>query len=288
MILWFKRIAIAVVVFEVIYLALVNLALQLPVTQTLLNKIRPDKFEVTWEEAWTWYPFRVHARGVSANGQSRRQQWQLELPVGSASISLLPLIFKHVNLYDLYGEDVEYFQRPRLKPDNDYAAVRAFFPPIRNRELNEAEPLPTGKRPWTINITSARVIGSHDVWFHQVHGAIEGELQADIHVRTRGGPFSLSNGKADVTLDAVVINGDQEALRDVMLNGTVEFSEFVPRENKGVKSLPYLTVDAELSGDVDSLAFLNLYLRHFDGMHLDGEGRVAGQLNFEQGTLVAG
>jgi hypothetical protein len=286
--LWLKRITIAVVAFELAYLALINIALQLPVTQTLLNKVRPDKFEVTWEEAWTWYPFRVHARGVSANGQSRRQQWQLELPVGSASISLLPLIFKHVNLSDLYGENVEYLQRPRLKPDNDYATVRAFFPPIRNRELNEAEPLPTGKRGWTINITNARVSGSHNVWFHQVRGAIDGELQADIHVRTRGGPFSLKNGKADVTMDSVVINGEQEAVKDVKLNGSVEFSEFVPRENKGVKSLPYLTVHTAVSGDVDSLAFLNLYLRHFDAMHVDGEGRVAGQFNFDRGTLLPG
>ena len=285
--LWLKRITIAVVVFELAYLVLVNLALQLPVTQTLLNKIRPDKFEVTWEEAWSWYPFRVHARGVSANGQSRRQQWQLELPVGTASISLLPLIFKHVNLSDLYGENVEYFQRPRLKPDNDYADVRAFFPPIRNREINEAEPLPTGKRPWTVNITNARVSGSHNVWFYQVRGAIEGELQADIHVRTRGGPFSLSNGKADVTMDSVFINDNQEALKDVKFNGTVEFSEFVPRENKGIKSLPYLTVHADVSGDVDSLAFLNLYLQHFDDMHIDGAGRVTGQVHFEKGTLLA-
>ena len=286
MTLWLKRIAIAVLVFEVIYLALGNLALRLPVTQTLLNKIRPDKFEVSWEEAWTWYPFRVHARGVSANGQSRRQQWQLELPVGSASISLLPLIFKHVNLSDLYGENVEYFQRPRLKPENDYADIRAFFPPIRNRELNEAEPLPTGKRPWTVNISNARVSGSHNVWFYQVHGAIEGELQADIHVRTRGGPFSLSNGKANVSMDSAFINGDKEALKDVRLNGSVEFSEFVPRENRGLKALPYLTVHADVSGDVGSLAFLNLYLRHFDDMHIGGEGRVVGQVHFEKGSLL--
>ena len=103
---WLKRITLAVVVLELFYLGLGNLALRLPLTQTVLNTIRPDKFEVSWDEAWTWYPFRVHARGVSANGQSRRQQWQLELPVGSASISLLPLIFKHVNLSDLYGENV--------------------------------------------------------------------------------------------------------------------------------------------------------------------------------------
>jgi hypothetical protein len=282
-----KRITTVVVVIELVYLAVGNLALRLPMTQSLLNKMRPDKFEVTWDAAWTWYPFRVHAHGISANGQSRRQQWQLELPTGSASISLLPLILKRVVLSDLYGEDVKYFQRPRLKPDNDYADTRAFFPPIRNRELNMAEPLPTGKKPWTISIRNARVSGRHNVWFYQVRGSIDGKLQADIRYRTRGGPLSVENGKADVTMDEVVINGDHNALRDVAVTGSVEFSEFVPRENKGLRSLPYLTVHTAVSGEVDSLAFLNLYLRHFEGMRLAGKGRVAGQVNFEKGTLLA-
>ncbi len=283
---WLKRIIIAVVVFELAYLALGNLALQWPVTQTLLNKIRPDKFEVTWEAAWTWYPFRVHARGVSANGQSRRQQWQLELPEGAASIALLPLILKRVHLYDIDGSNVQYFQRPRLRPDNDYADMRAFFPPISNRELNNAEPLPQGKRPWTISISNARVSGRHTVWLYQVNSTFTGEVQADIRYRTRGGPFSLSNGKASVVADSVFINGEQDAIRQVRLNGSVEFSEFVPRENKGRKALPYLTLHTDVSAEVDSLAFLNLYLQHFDGMRVDGRGRVEGRVDFETGTLL--
>ena len=283
---WLKRIIIAVVVFELAYLALGNLALQWPVTQTLLNKIRPDKFEVTWEEAWTWYPFRVHARGVSANGQSRRQQWQLELPEGAASIALLPLILKRVHLYDIDGSNVQYFQRPRLRPDNDYADMRAFFPPISNRELNNAEPLPQGKRPWTISVSNARVSGRHTVWLYQVNSTFTGEVQADIRYRTRGGPFSLSNGKASVVADSVFINGEQDAIRQVRLNGNVEFTEFVPRENKGRKALPYLTLHTDVSAEVDSLAFLNLYLQHFDGMRVDGRGRVEGRVDFETGTLL--
>ena len=285
---WLKRITIAVVVFELAYLALGNLALQWPVTQTLLNKIRPDKFEVHWEEAWTWYPFRVHARGVSANGQSRRQQWQLQLPEGSASIALLPLILKRVHLYDIDGSNVQYYQRPRLRPDNDYADTRAFFPPISNRELNNAEPLPQGKRPWTISVSKARVSGRHTVWLYQVRSTFSGELQANFRYRTRGGPFSLSNGKASVVADSVLINGDPDALRQVKLNGSVEFSEFVPRENKGRKALPYLTLHTDVSAGVDSLAFLNLYLQHFDGMRVDGRGRVEGRIAFDKGTLLPG
>ena len=60
---------------EVGYLLLFNGALRLPLTQDIVNLIRPEKFNVSWERAWTWYPFRVHAEGISANGQTRKQQW---------------------------------------------------------------------------------------------------------------------------------------------------------------------------------------------------------------------
>lgn len=284
---WLKRIVIAAVVIEIAYLLLVNLALRLPVTQTLLNKVRPDKFQVTWEEAWTWYPFRVHARGVSANGESRRQQWQFEFPEGTASISLLPLVIKRVSLSGIEGRDVKYYQRPRLKPDKDYAEVREFFPPIENREYSLAEPLPTGKRGWTISISDAHVSGTHEVWFYQVRGTLKGELATDFRYRTRGGPFRLRNGEFDVAMDSVYVNQTRETLSDVKLKGEVEFAEFVPRQTRGIDALSYLTLDAEVSGGVDSLAFLNLYLRHFDGMFLDGAGHIAGRVNFERGTLLA-
>ncbi len=285
---WFKRIIVAVVVLELVYLAVGNLALQLPLTQALLNGLRPDKFEVTWEEAWTFYPFRVHVQGLAANGQSRRQQWQLEMRRGSASISLLPLVLRHVSLHSVVGEDVLYFQRPRLKPDNDYADTRDFFPPIRNRVLNDAEPLPDGKRPWTVSVENASVLGRHVVWVYQLHAVMQGELRGDFRYRTRGGPFSLRDGWVDLVSDDVVINGDRDAFKKIVVRGDVEFSEFLPRENKGVDALPFLSMDAELGAAVNSLAFLDLYLRHLEGMRLDGRGLLSGRVNLERGTLRAG
>ena len=59
-----KRIAIAALAVEVIYVILFNLALQLPLTQSLINQIKPDKVHVSWEKAWTWYPFRFHIRNA--------------------------------------------------------------------------------------------------------------------------------------------------------------------------------------------------------------------------------
>ncbi|MGB1439735.1 MAG: hypothetical protein ACPG63_08165, partial [Luminiphilus sp.] len=61
-----KRVVYFVVVAELVYLLVINAALQLPLTQSLVNKIRPEKFQVSWESAWSFYPFRVHARGIAA------------------------------------------------------------------------------------------------------------------------------------------------------------------------------------------------------------------------------
>ena len=119
----FKRVLKIVVGIELVYLLLVNGALQLQLTQDLVNKIRPEKFYVSWEQAWSWYPFRVHAEGIFANGQARTQQWEVTATSASGSISVLPLILKHVYLSDVQAENIDYRQRPRLKPDDDYTAM---------------------------------------------------------------------------------------------------------------------------------------------------------------------
>ncbi len=283
------RIVKAVVIFEVGYLVLVNLALSLPATQTLVNKIKPDKFSVHWDKAWTWYPFRVHAEGVSVNGQSRSQQWQADLPVASASIAILPLIFRTVKIHDVAGESVSYFQRPRLKPDKDYAAVREYFPPIEGREISQASQAPKKKRkPWDIQLHDIHATGSHNFWMYQLKGSVKGELQADLNIQTQGGPFSVSNGKVDIQVDSLTLNGDQEALRQATVKGDVTILPVVLQQNKGIKVLPFLVVDAEIDGDVDSLDFLNLYMGNFEGMSVDGMGEVSGRLRLDQGKLLQG
>ncbi|MDH3830970.1 MAG: AsmA family protein, partial [Gammaproteobacteria bacterium] len=106
---WLQKVLIAIALIEVTYLVLINVALSLPVTQTLLNRIKPEKFIVHWEQAWSWYPFRVHARGISANGQTSSQQWQVDTPAASASIDILPLLWRTVKVSNVAALDIEYF-----------------------------------------------------------------------------------------------------------------------------------------------------------------------------------
>lgn len=284
------RIVKIVVLVEVAYLLLFNLALNLPLTQTLVNKIKPEKVAVSWDRAWTWYPLRVHARGVSANGQTSSRQWQADVASASASVSLLPLVTKTVRISALDAGNVDFRLRPRPKPDKDYAAIKAFFPPIEGRDP-ESPATPRKKKEgkgWTVEVDDIRARGNHEVWVFQVRGAMAGELGASLSYTSRGGPFSVSDGFAEVVVDTLSLN-DEAAVQDGgSLSGRFGFAPFVPSENKGVKSLGFLSADVELDLPVDSLDFLDVYLLRFDGMEVDGEGIWRGRLNYDRGDLVTG
>jgi hypothetical protein len=286
---WWQRILIAAAVFEIVYLALINLTLNLPLTQTLINQHKPEKYTVYWEKAWSWYPFRIHAQGVSANGQTTSLQWQAETPAASASVAILPLLRRVVKIHTVEVENVEYSQRPRPKPDKDYAAIRNFFPPISGRDRDQpAAPRPPRKKGngWTIVVEGVHATGSHRLWIYQLQAAISGELSADVSYQTRGGPFSLSNGKTDLEIDSLTINNGQDISRAGFLKASLEFLPFVPSENRGTKALAFMSLDANIATRVESLQFLNFYLNSLHGMKIDGAGNLEGHLNLGDGKLL--
>jgi len=286
---WLKKIGFAVLIAEISYVILLNLALQLPLTQSLINKIKPDKFHISWENAWTWYPFRIHIENASANGQSRSQQWEFSVSTVSASIDLLPLIFKRVWINDVLATDVSYLQRPRLKPNKDYSEILSFFPPINGREVTAAITTPKKKkRAWHVDIEGIRVDGDLNYWIHQFKGKAKGIIEADLDIVSRGGLFSMEVPNIDLELDKHYINGTREMFRQGVISGELGLAPFIPRENKGIRMLPYVMVDADINVDVNSLKFINLFTRNFNGMKIDGRGLLDGRLHMQGGRVQGG
>jgi len=298
---WLTRGIAILAAVELIYLGVINLALNLDYTQERINQARPEKFAVSWERAWSWYPCRVHAEGISANGQSASQQWQVEAPSASATVALLPLLRHRVKIRNLDTVDLQYYQRPRAKKGKDYSAVHTFFPVITNRDPGETlatpplsgQPDPTrsvtkskpGKKPWHISIRNARARGNHRIWLYQVQGKLSGSLQTNLSYQTRGGPLALSKGRMHLTLENLVINADREVIENGRFEGTLELAPFVTREHKGLKKLAFLTTDLDVQTRTDSLAFLNFYLGDTYGIRIDGKGQVKGRLHLKQGAL---
>ncbi len=286
--LMFKILAIAVLV-EIVYLVLVNLALSLPLTQKLINQHKPEKYAVYWDRAWSWHPFRVHARGISANGQSNTQQWQVNVTSASASIALLPILFKSIRIYNVEAQDVEYFQRPRPRKDKDYSSLQKFFPPIQGRELENTVPVPMPKKKgkaWKIVIDDAGARGSHRLWLFNMQAELSGELEADVIFQAPKGPFSLSDGMVNLSVDSFSLNDRQEISRKGRIKGELEISPFMPKENKGPKVLAYFDISAEIATEVESLKFLEFYLSRLYGMEIDGAGQLKGRLRYKEGVLL--
>ncbi len=285
-----KRVAIIVAVIEIAYLAVFNIVLNVPLTQDLINRIKPDKFAVSWDKAWTLYPFRVHASGVAANGQARSQQWQLQTPEASASISILPLLFKTVSLNRVKAKDVNYRQRPRPRADKDYSETRQYFPPIADRELEldppQLPPRVSGKKGWAIDIQDMFASGEHSLWLYQIQARLKGDAKADLSVVTRGGPLSISNGDVNLALESIKINNNREVSKNGHIKGAVQLLPFIVKENIGLKALAFLELDVELSALTESLKFLNVYLDAFESMKLGGAGKIEGRIVFSQGNLL--
>ena len=286
---WPLRVLKILVILEGIYLVLVNGLLHLPLTQDVVNMIRPEKFHVSWDRAWSWYPFRVHARGVAANGQSRSQQWQLSTPAASGSISVLPLIFKRVWVSDVDVTDIDYRQRPRLKPDRDYSALLPHFPEIEGREIVPALTTPRKKRrPWRIAIDNARVSGTSSFWIFNFRGSGDGSILADLTYETRGGPFSLDGRQLDLQLAPLYINGKREVFGRGTVRGDLGFAPFVPQAHKDISLLQFLLLDAEIDLDANSLAFISVFSAGAGGAQIDGSGRVSGRLVSDRGQVLPG
>ncbi len=284
---WPWKILRVLVVAQLAYLVIFNTALNLPLTQSLINAVKPDKFEVSWNRAWTWYPFRVHVRRIAANGQSRSQQWQVETPAASASIAILPLVLKRVWLSDVVATDAHYKQRPRLKADKDYEQVLPFFPDITGREVVPAVTTPRpDKRPWHLALDGIELRGNHQYWIMQFRGKASGSFEGDLTFETRGGPFSLSNTQIDLQLDTLYVNDQQEVFKQGDINGELAFAPFVPRDNKGIKILRFLDLDADINIDVKSLAFINLFTRSFNDLRIDGTGQLNGHARLREGTIL--
>jgi len=286
---WIKRIVFAALVAGLAYVIMFNLVLQLPVTRTLINQIKPDKFYITWESAWTWYPFRFHFRNASGNGQSRSQQWEFEVQTVSVSIDVLPLIFKRVKIDHVRLSDARYYQRPRLKPEIDYSGLIPFYPPIIGREITSADTTPkNAMRPWHVDIEDIRLDGQYDYWVHRFRGQAHGTLRARLDAVSRGGLFSITIPQIELEFDRHFSGESRELFTHGVISGDLAFAPFIPRENKGRQVLRYLLINADLGIDMNSLDLIDPFTRKFKNLQITGTGLIDGHLHMEEGKVLAG
>ena len=284
-----KRIVGIVVIAQLAYLLIINTALHLSITQDLVNKIKPEKFQVSWERAWSFYPFRVHAEGIVANGQSRTQQWEVLATSGSGSIALLPLVLKEVYISDIEATDIDYRQRPRLKPERDYSQLLAYFPPITGREVVPVETTPLkSKRPWKIHLSGLQAQGNHRFWVFNIQGTASGSATGDMYMETRRGKFWLDVANADLNLGPAYLNGSAQAYKGGTLQGALGFTPLIRSEHRGKRMLRFGYTDVQLDVGMENFNFINIFTTGLGDLDITGAGQVEGRLVLRDGYVRAG
>ena len=90
----------------------------------------------------------------------------------NGSLSVFPLLLRTVRISRVDAQDVDFRLRPRPKPEKDYSAIRAFFPPIPGREPEPAAAPKALKAEsgWKVAVDGIRANGDHNLWIFQVQG----------------------------------------------------------------------------------------------------------------------
>jgi len=285
---WLVRIAVILVIVEVAYVAAVNAALNLPATQAYINQLKPEKFRFRWDQAWSWYPFRVHVTNFNGNFQSWSQQWEVSAPEVSGTFAITALMSKTVHFYNMDGGDIDLKFRPRPRPDRNDADIRQFYPTIEGRDPNlAAEPTPTEEPGMKLVFEIAHAGGENSIWFGGLKTTLAGDLQVTVTQQTKHGPLTISDGRADVTVKELTVDGKQVS-NGGTIKGTFDLGPFIPYKNRGLKALAFFSTDAEIELPIDRLDFLNVFFKPTTGVTVGGNGALNGRLVFDKDYLKPG
>ena len=291
-----KRIMLFLLFLELAYVLVLNIALNIGFTQTLINKIKPEKFQISWQKAWTPYPFKLFIEDAAAWGTSSSQKWKVAVHSASASVSLLPLLQHRVKVYDIDAVNVDYFQRP-VKIDEKKAAKSAYFVPmdyfknsssrLRKTSIEKKKKRKKEKKAWKINLENIAATGKHTFWIMHAKGNMQGDVNIKrLSIETKSGPFSIEDGRLDILMDQLQIGKEKKVLTQSKIKGSVAFAPVVFSQNRGIKILSFLSFNIDIRSQMGNMDVLDVYLQRFKTTSLRGEGRLDGHINFQRGKLL--
>lgn len=262
------RVAKLLIVAEIVWLLAANLLLNSSLAPALINR-KPEKFSVAWERAWTWYPARLHARGLVFEQHTWTMDIEVRATEASASVRFLPLLGLRFVLGDV---------------DADGLSVAIL------REVPEGpKPAPAKARPgFRIGLEDVDVRGLERFSFNEV--AVSGGrpvVRGSFAMQIRG-EMALDDVMVDWQ-DARITLLDQPIAESIALGFRGDVASFHPKQVRGLAVLGQVSGELDVEGHSGSLRPLELL---FPDVHwieeLDGAGDVSLHLDLEEGRLQPG
>jgi hypothetical protein len=295
---WAIRVAIALLVFEVVYVVAANVFLRSGLLLELINK-KPEKTHISWSEARTYLPGFASVTGFELRSQTKKDQIYLRVAEAEARISLLKLVFKTIHIRGVDARDADFRYRERLdrppRPGredepHEEPANAEYWPEIPgysnppNPKPEELYPFKKKKRPWTIKITGAEVGGPIKVALGEVRIEGEGTAGGGVTVKPRR-TIRIHRGRLGLGA-ARVSFGPELVTENLAINADIEIDAFPAKGAKIGDVLEGVSGELSLAGRLGEKAAVRHVIT--PGISTFGAGIVAVHLNLKDGILRKG
>lgn len=287
--LWIGLIVLVIFV-ELVWVIGANWALSSAWVTGKINR-HPEKLQVEWQSARTLVPGFVTLKGLSIRGQSRKQQWYVEMAGGRVHLSLLALTRKTFKTYGFVGSGLDFRLRKRQLPDDPPLKTAEFAPEIPGLAV-DAPPLPPKKKakkhPWKIVLHDIHIDGIDQLWILALRLTAGGSIDADMNIELGGGAMSMKRVRMKLTGAQLTAVGD-ELLRDAQLGVDARLEPFIPKETKGLEVLNSLSGRLSVAGQAKGTTLINSLLANVEAVEVGSPGgQIDGVLEVERGILVPG
>lgn len=286
----------ACIAVELLYLAAFSVLLRGDTLLRLINK-KPEKMQIEWTSARSWFPGVVTIEGLTMRGQSRRMQWYLAVGRARARISLARLVLKRFRVAGVTASDVDFRLRQRLdfqregETEPRPVAGIEFFPEIPGL-ANPPDPKPEDlyprknkhRRPWTVDLRGVDIGGPIRVAVGRFRVEGEGAVSGSMTYRLRES-IRIRRAELHMTSTRLIIDGEL-ASDNLVLDVDSRWRAFPPKGTKLPQVLGGISGTLAIAGDL--YAKVSVPVELVPGLPLAGTGHLDTTLRLDDGVLQPG
>ncbi len=289
-VLW--RLGVAALSLAALYLVGMNLFLRTRAFRDLVNG-DPEEIAIEYARGYSILPGRIHVEGLSIRGRDHHVEWILRLDRCDFTVSFLDLARRRFHASRVRGDGLTLRVRLRVDrtatPEHDAALppVPGFAdPPYKDPGPPPAPLTDADYDLWSAQLDDVDAEHVRELWIDTLR------MTGDLRVRGRWlfrpvrwldvGPATVDVAKLDVSY------GAHEALATGVsgsLRATVH--PFDVRVPDGAEILRFLSVDADLHGQLHTADTLALATPTADVSFAQGEGPFDGRIMVDHGVLAA-
>jgi hypothetical protein len=266
-----------------LYVAGANVLLH---THALRSWVSGPRLHLEYDSASSVWPMRIRVRNFRMSGEDPNVQWEFRFDEVRLSIFPLDLMRKRFHVRSAHGRGLGF--RLRLKSTTTKAAraKESLTPPIFGVA---AETVPKGRAPkssgggyWTAIVENLVADPVREIWVDVYRYRGAASLRGGFFLRPRSeveiGPATLTVRDGTLALGPVIVASPPA--------GTVacSFRRFDPEKTFGDQVLKYLSARVHVDGRLESLAFLDHYVRGAGPRFEGGQGPVRADFTIRDGS----